>query len=192
MVQVAIFASGGGSNAAAIIKHFTGHNSIKISHIFCNRQAAGVFNVAEQANINTTYLNKHLLSNPNLLIQLLQNLQIDCIVLAGYLLKIDALLVEAYPNKILNIHPALLPKFGGQGMYGQYVHQAVRQANETETGITIHLVNQNYDEGTILFSASCPVLATDNAIEIGQNVLKLEHEHYPKVIENYIDNYLID
>jgi phosphoribosylglycinamide formyltransferase 1 len=191
-VNIALFASGGGSNAKAIIAYFAQHESIKVTHVFCNRSQAGVFNIAKEANVNTTYLPKEAFQNQEATLTLLRTHQIDLIVLAGFLLKVPTWLVDAYPNKILNIHPALLPKHGGLGMYGINVHKAVFNAKETETGITVHLVNENYDDGAHLFSASCPVLPTDSPEIIAKNVLALEHEHYPKVIEYYIDNFLLD
>lgn len=192
IINIAIFASGGGSNANAIINYFKKHTAINVTHIYCNRKAAGVFNIATQANIAASYLPKTSFANPTYTLALLKTHNINVIVLAGFLLKIPEWLIAAYPNKILNIHPALLPLHGGLGMYGMHVHNAVYHAKATQTGITIHLVNKNYDDGTVLFSAACPVLPTHTPTTIAANVLALEHLHYPKVIENYIDNYLLD
>jgi phosphoribosylglycinamide formyltransferase 1 len=119
----------------------------------------------------------------------LQNNHVDFIILAGFLRKIPDEVVHAYSDKIINVHPALLPKFGGKGMYGKYVHKAVKEANETETGITIHLVNEHYDEGRILFQASAPLVESDTSEDIGLKVQKLEHEHFARICEMFISEY---
>jgi phosphoribosylglycinamide formyltransferase-1 len=180
--KIALFASGSGSNAENII-HFFEHNvNFEFPVIISNKSDAFVHERAKKLQIPSfTFSREDFLSGEKLLV-LLKEYEIDSIVLAGFLLKIPELLVEAFPQKIINIHPALLPKFGGKGMYGMYVHQAVVDACEIESGITIHYVDAHYDEGHIIFQATCPVLPTDTAEMIAQKVHALEYEHFPRVI----------
>jgi len=188
MKNIAIFASGSGSNAKKILEHFEGHPNIRVALIVTNRSSAGVLSHADDHNIPTVYLKKVTFYETEEILEIFNRYSVDFLVLAGFLLLIPRYLVQSYPHHILNIHPALLPKFGGKGMYGMNVHRAVRAANETETGMTIHWVNEKYDEGGIVFQASCPVLPTDTPEEIAKNVLQLEHKHYAKVIEQVITN----
>lgn len=185
-VNIAIFASGSGSNADKILSYFSGHSSIKVALIVCNRKEAGVWQIAENHGVKCCYSNKTSLYESNDIISLLQEEGIDWIILAGFLLKIPNNILESYPDKIINIHPALLPKFGGKGMYGLHVHKAVVAANESETGITIHLVNENYDEGRVIAQFSTPVSSLDSAEDVQKKVQQLEHQYFPKSIENYI------
>ena len=188
MKNIAIFASGNGSNAQNIIEHFNATNIARIKLIICNKPDAYVLERAAALNVPSVVLPKEELTNetPAALLSLLEEQQIHYIVLAGYLLKIPALLTEVYSRRIINIHPALLPKFGGKGMYGQYVHKAVIEAKERESGITIHLVDAVYDNGTILAQASCPVLESDTPETLADRIHALEKEHFAVTIEGYI------
>jgi phosphoribosylglycinamide formyltransferase-1 len=188
MKQIAIFASGAGSNAARIIDHFRHHATIKISLIVCNKSGAGVLSIAEKEGIPTLLLEKERFFRGDAYVEELRERKIDFLVLAGFLWKIPTNLVKAYNGNILNIHPALLPKYGGKGMYGQFVHEAVIQAKETATGITIHYVDELYDHGHIVFQAHFPVEANDTPESLAQKVHTLEHEHYPRIIEQVICN----
>lgn len=184
--RICIFASGSGTNAEAIIKYFQHHPFIKVELVLTNNPTAAVLEKAKKANVESTVFNKSQFSESDEIVQLLQAHGITHLVLAGFLLLIPKNLVATYPNKIVNIHPALLPKFGGKGMYGLKVHEAVKASGEKETGITIHEVNENYDEGKILFQASCEVLPSDIAQQIATKVKALEHESYPRVVEKWI------
>ena len=184
--RICIFASGSGTNAEAIIKYFQHHSSIKVELILSSNPTAAVLEKAKKANVESRVFNKSQFSESDDIVRLLQSHRITHVVLAGFLLLIPKNLVATYPTKIINIHPALLPKFGGKGMYGLKVHEAVKAAGEKETGITIHEVNEKYDEGKILFQASCEVLPSDTPQQIAAKVQVLEHENYPKVIERWI------
>ena len=184
--RICIFASGSGTNAEAIIKYFQHHPFIKVELVLTNNPTAAVLEKAKKANVESTVFNKSQFSESDEIVQLLQEHGITHLVLAGFLLLIPKNLVATYPNKIVNIHPALLPKFGGKGMYGLKVHEAVKASGEKETGITIHEVNENYDEGKILFQASCEVLPSDTPQQIAEKVQALEHENYPRVVEKWI------
>lgn len=186
MTKVAIFASGSGTNAENIIKHFQTDQKIEIACIITNKKDAFVRKRAENLNIESVYFSKEdFFETPNVLKYLIEK-KINFIVLAGFLLKIPQNIINIFPQNIINIHPALLPKFGGKGMYGDNVHKAVVESKETETGITIHYVNENYDEGTIIFQAKCPVEPTDTYEEVAKKVHTLEYKHFPIVIENIL------
>ena len=184
--RLAIFASGTGSNAEKIITYFAQNPVIIISLIVCNRPDAGVLEIARKYGIETLLLEKEKFFRGNAYTQELRDMQIDLIVLAGFLWKIPARLIDAYRGNILNIHPSLLPKYGGKGMYGHFVHEAVIAAGEKETGITIHLVDEHYDHGRHLFQAVCPVLQGDTPETLAARVLRLEHENFPRVIAGFI------
>lgn len=184
--RIAFFASGAGSNAQKIIDHFRNHASIRVSLIVCNNPGAGVLQIAAKENIPTLLIDKKTFLNDDIYIKELQDERIDLIILAGFLWKVPAALIKAFPEKIINIHPALLPKFGGTGMYGDAVHQAVIAAGEKESGITIHYVDELYDHGKIIFQAKCPVLPADTAQSLAQRVHQLEYEHYSTVIESLL------
>ena len=181
-VRLAILASGSGSNAENIIHFFSTEKRVEIGLVISNRSEAQVHQRAERLGVPSFTLPRETLTDGNALSQMLRDRRIDFIVLAGYLLKIPPELIHAYPNRIINIHPALLPKYGGKGMYGNHVHQAVVDAKEKESGITIHLVNENYDEGSIVFQAKSPVFAEDSAEDVAARVHELEYRHYPEVI----------
>jgi phosphoribosylglycinamide formyltransferase 1 len=184
--RIAIFASGTGSNAKKIITHFQDNPDIEISLVVSNNKDAKVLDMAHSFNIPTLVVNKSLLNSSDYILEKFSIFPINFIVLAGFLLLIPKYLVDKFPNSIVNIHPALLPKFGGKGMYGMNVHKAVKESGEKETGITIHYVNEKYDEGSIILQASCPVSPEDSPEEIAKNVLKLEHEHFAKTIERIL------
>jgi len=187
--KVWVFASGSGSNAEKLFSHFSGHPSIQITGLLCNNPSAGVIEKARAANIGTFIISNSELNIEGHLLELLSNHAVDYIILAGFLRKIPDDVVHAYSDKIINVHPALLPKYGGKGMYGIHVHRAVKDANETETGITIHLVNEHYDEGRVLFQASANIDESDTSEDIALKVQKLEHEHFANICEAFISEY---
>jgi phosphoribosylglycinamide formyltransferase-1 len=182
--RIAIFASGKGSNAKAIIDYFKNNETVAITMIASNNPNAGVLAIARQNNIDTFIFSKEDLQNEDFFLKQLSN--IDFIVLAGFLWLIPSFLVKQFPNRIINIHPALLPKFGGKGMYGMRVHEAVHQAKETETGITIHFVNEHYDEGQYILQQKVSIAADDSPQSIANKVLQLEHYWYPKAVEQTV------
>lgn len=181
-IKIALFASGSGSNAENIANYHSKSSVFEFPLIISNKADAYVHERAKKLQIPSFTFPREVFLAGDEIITLLKEYEIDYIVLVGFLLKIPTSLVNAYPNKIINIHPALLPKFGGKGMYGQHVHQAVADAEETESGITIHYVNGNYDEGNIIFQAKCPVLPTDTPDMIAEKVHALEYEHFPRII----------
>ncbi len=185
--RLCIFASGTGSNAQKIIDFFRHRRDVEVTIIVSNKATAGVLSIAETEGIKSHILGKHELSSEEF-VQRLQELQIDLIILAGFLKLIPQNLIQAFPNQIVNIHPALLPKYGGKGMYGMHVHKAVRANNESKTGITIHYVNERYDEGEHIFQASCEVLPEDTPEMIAKKVLALEHSNFAKEIESMLFN----
>ncbi|NQZ76643.1 MAG: phosphoribosylglycinamide formyltransferase [Ekhidna sp.] len=182
-IRLAIFASGSGSNAEKIIDHFRQQQDIVIAKIWSNRSNAFVHERAKKLDVPSETFAKKDFKEKSFLQELKD---VDYIILAGFLWLIPSYLVEAFPSKIINIHPALLPKFGGKGMYGSHVHEAVVRAGEVESGITIHLVNEEYDKGEILFQAKCEVRASDTPDDVAEKIHALEYEHFPKVIEDYI------
>lgn len=183
--RIVILASGGGSNAAKILDYFQSNEAVAVVLVGSNKQEAGVAAHAERFAVPMLFFTRTELEE-GFVQELLQNLRADLIVLAGFLLKIPEALVVAFPNKIINIHPALLPKYGGKGMYGMNVHKAVKAAGEMESGMTIHYVNQHYDEGQIIFQAKTALEASDTPEIIAKKVLELEHEHFAKVIESIL------
>jgi len=182
-LKIALFASGSGSNAENIVHYFSQNPNFSFPLIVSNKSDAFVHNRAKKLSIPSFTFSREDFSDGERIMILLSEYNIDCIVLAGFLLKIPQTLILAFPNRIINIHPALLPKHGGKGMYGMRVHEAVAEAREAESGITIHYVNSNYDEGSIIFQATCPVMPTDTPEMIAEKVHALEYEHFPKVIE---------
>ena len=186
--NIAILASGSGSNAEKIIHYFKNHKTIKIACVITNNENAGVIERAEKAHVPSKYFSKDDFENPSFLLQYLKSKEVDYIVLAGFLLKIAPEIIAQYPDKIINIHPALLPKYGGKGMYGNNVHESVILNKETESGISIHLVNENYDEGRIIFQAKCDISPQMGAKQLSAKVQQLEHQHFPKIIEEYLEN----
>lgn len=188
MKKIAIFASGSGSNAENIINYFTNKPYVEVSLIVSNKEDAYVHQRAKKLNIESVTFTKRDFETTNKVVDYLKDKNIDFIVLAGFLLKVPHNLLDQYPNKIVNIHPALLPKFGGKGMYGDNVHKAVIVAGETESGITIHYVNENYDEGNIIFQATCPVLKTDTYEDVAKKVHTLEYMHFPIILDELLKN----
>jgi len=184
--RIAIFASGNGSNAEAIIQYFKNDPSIKVALVLSNNAGAFVLERAKKSGIPAKTFSREEYKQPGKVLEYLTSEHITHIVLAGFLWLVPDYLIKRFPDRIINIHPALLPKFGGKGMYGNRVHEAVKLAGEKETGITIHLVNEHYDDGRVLFQKSCPVEPQHSAIEIAKCVLALEHEYYPRVIEDWI------
>lgn len=186
-ITIAIFASGAGSNAQKIIDHFRDHATIKIGLIVCNKEGAGVLFIAKKENIPFLLIDKERFFRGDAFVTDLQQYAIDFVILAGFLWKVPVKLIQAYPNKIINIHPALLPKYGGKGMYGNFVHEAVIASNDTESGITIHYVDELYDHGGVIFQARCVVDKSDTAETLAKKIHLLEHAHYPKIIEEVVE-----
>ncbi len=182
MKKIAIIASGSGSNAENIIRFFGDDASVSFPLIISNKPDAYVHERAKQLNVPSVTVTKAGFENGEAL-KLLKEYDIDFIVLAGFLLKVPEAILKEYRGRIINIHPALLPKYGGKGMYGNKVHEAVVAAGEKETGITIHYVNEHYDEGEIIFQAKCEVLPTDTPDRVAEKVHQLEYLHYPRVIK---------
>ncbi|WP_240409922.1 phosphoribosylglycinamide formyltransferase [Flavisolibacter nicotianae] len=186
--RLAVFASGAGSNAQKLIDYFKTSPFATVALIVCNKAGAGVLSIAEKEGIPSLLIEKEQFFRGNAYLPQLQEAGIDFLVLAGFLWKIPQVLISAYPKRMVNIHPALLPKFGGKGMYGQYVHEAVLQAGEMETGITIHYVDEHYDNGDIIFQTACPVLDGDTPEVVANRIHQLEHLHYPRVVEEVVRN----
>lgn len=185
MINIAIFASGAGSNAAKIIEYAPTH--FKVALVVCNKPGAGVLDIARENNIPTLLIEKETFFRGNAYVEELKAAGIGFIVLAGFLWKVPPTLIQAFSGKIINIHPALLPNYGGKGMYGQRVHEAVIANGDTESGITIHWVDEQYDHGSTIFQATCPVLPGDTAGTLAQRIHGLEHEHYPKIIAQLLE-----
>ncbi len=185
MKRIIIFASGSGSNAENIIKYFQSTKTATVTHVLSNNKHAKVFDRCERLEIEASLFDKESFTKDNTVLNFLQ-VEADIIILAGFLWRIPAKIIEAFPNKIINIHPALLPKYGGKGMYGMNVHKAVKENDEIETGITIHYVNENYDEGATIFQAKTEVLSSDSADDIANKIHILEQKHFPAVIEDII------
>jgi phosphoribosylglycinamide formyltransferase-1 len=182
MRHLAIFASGTGSNARQIIEFFQDSPDVQVTLVVSNKREAGVLDIAREHGIATHVTDRKTFYETEELLAVLREHRVDFIALAGFLWLIPTYLIRAFPRKIVNIHPALLPKYGGKGMYGLHVHTAVQAAREKETGMTIHFVNEHYDAGDIIFQARCPVLPTDTPADIAHHVLALEHAHYPEII----------
>lgn len=181
--NIAIFASGGGSNARKIMEHFKDSAVGRVALVVCNNPEAGVIEIADRFDVPVLLINRKTFYDSMEILGVLGEYEIDFIALAGFLWLIPAYLVQAYPKKIVNIHPALLPKFGGKGMYGIHVHQAVAASGAQESGPTIHYVNEHYDEGDIIFQTSTPITPGDTPEDIAHKVLELEHRFYPIIIE---------
>ena len=184
--NITIFASGTGTNAANIIRHFKQNEKINVSLIVCNNPQAGVLKIAEANNIPSIIIEKEKFFKGDAYLPELKNAGTGFIVLAGFLWKIPSLIINAYRNNIINIHPALLPKHGGKGMYGNFVHEAVLSAQEKESGITIHFVDEFYDNGKTIFQATCPVYENDTTETLAKRIHELEYKYFPKVIEELI------
>jgi len=186
-IHIAIFASGAGSNAQKIIDYFKNSTKVEISVIVCNNPDAGILKIAANESIPVLMIEKQMFRNTGYVAEL-KNYKIQLIVLAGFLWKIPPVLIEDFKNKIVNIHPALLPAYGGKGMYGNAVHSAVLAAKEKISGITIHFVDEKYDHGKIIFQSTCPVDENETVASLAQKIHQLEHASYAREIEKLIDN----
>lgn len=188
MKNIAIFASGTGSNAVRLYQYFAEKKAeINVALLVCNKAEAAVVQKMEDFNVPVFILTNKEVESGNTLLQKLEEHQINWIILAGFLRKIPDLIIKRYTNKIINIHPSLLPKYGGKGMYGMNVHKAVVENKEKESGISIHLVNEVYDDGKILFQKSCALSPSDLAEDVAKKVQQLEHDYFPKVVEETIN-----
>ena len=183
MKKIAVFASGSGTNAEKLFEKFQHHPEVRVALLLTNNPRAGAIARAERFGIPVEVFSKDTLENTDQIISSLKQREISLIVLAGFMIKIPEHLIRAFPDRIINIHPALLPAYGGAGMYGRYVHEAVVAAGEAQTGISIHYVNEHYDEGRIILQVSCPIAPTDSLTNVAAKVQQLEHQYYPEVVE---------
>lgn len=188
MKKIAIFASGTGSNAVNLTRYFSDKNDAKVALLISDNPAAPVLKKIEQMGVPSEVVTKEQFQNADYMLSLFKKHDISFIILAGFLKMLPLYMVEAYENRIINIHPSLLPKYGGKGMYGMRVHEAVIAAGDDISGITIHYVNPHYDEGKIIFQATCPVLPNDTPEEVARKVHELEYEHFPKVAEKLLSS----
>ncbi|MDA8874076.1 phosphoribosylglycinamide formyltransferase [Winogradskyella sp.] len=187
MKRIVIFASGSGSNAENLIKFFQDSDHASVIQIFCNNPHAKVLDRAKRLGVSALSFNRVAFTKTDDVLDILKATEPDLIVLAGFLWKFPEHILKCFENKVINIHPALLPKYGGKGMYGMNVHNAIIQNNESETGITIHYVNENYDEGAIIFQVKCQVSKQDTAQDVAAKIHKLEMEYFPKVVEQLLN-----
>jgi phosphoribosylglycinamide formyltransferase-1 len=187
MKKIVVFASGSGTNVQAIINYFHSGDFARVDLVLSNNPTAGVLDRCKRAGVAALVFNKHAFAKAGPIQVLLNQSKPDLIVLAGFLWKIPEFLITDFPNKIINIHPALLPKYGGKGMYGRHVHEAVVENGERESGITIHFVNENYDEGAIIAQFSCEVSPSDSAEDVAAKIHQLEQKHFPMVIEKVLN-----
>ena len=185
MKRLVLFASGSGTNVENIIRHFQNNKTIKVTQVLTNKKNAKVIDRCNILNISSLYFNKEDFYQSNFILNLLKE-KADFIILAGFLWKIPQNIIDSFPNKIINIHPALLPKYGGKGMYGKYIHQAIVKNKETETGITIHFVNENYDEGAIIFQKSVKLSQKDTVNDVARKISILEMANFPRIIEEVV------
>ena len=184
--QLAIFASGTGSNARKIIEYFRDHPTIRVALVVSNKPDAPVLAMAQSHQIETAVINRKSFYESEDILDTLREHEVDLVILAGFLWLVPAYLIRAFPRRIINIHPALLPRYGGKGMYGHHVHQAVWEAREPESGITIHYANEHYDEGDIIFQIKCVLAPEDSPEDIARKVLELEHYYFARVIERVL------
>jgi len=182
MKRIVLFASGSGSNVENIVRYFHNEPNVTIAAVLTNKRDAKVLERCNSLKINGLYFNRNAFYTTDCVLDILKTFDPDLIVLAGFLWKMPEKIIHSFQGKIINIHPALLPKYGGKGMYGNHVHQAVKDSGDTETGITIHYVNENYDEGAIIHQAKTAVTPQNEVVDIAQKVHELEFEHFPKVI----------
>lgn len=188
MINLSIFASGAGTNAENIIKYFDSDNEIKIKSVFCNRPDAYVIKRAEKLGIPVHMFDTKEPDWEKNVLKILKSESVDYLILAGFLKRIPPLIIEAFPERILNIHPALLPAYGGKGMYGERVHKAVIEAGESISGISIHLINEEYDRGNVIFRAQCGITPEDTPETLANKIHDLEKRHFPEQIKNYIES----
>ncbi|MDA0178029.1 MULTISPECIES: phosphoribosylglycinamide formyltransferase [Mesoflavibacter] len=187
MKRVVIFASGSGSNAENLIKFFHNSDNASVVQVLTNNPHAKVLDRCKKLNVSALSFNRIAFTKTEDVLNILKSSNPDLIILAGFLWKFPENILNQFPNKVINIHPALLPKYGGKGMYGMNVHEAVVKNKETETGITIHYVNENYDEGAIIFQAKCDVLPNDSAQDVASKIHELEMEYFPKVVDQLLN-----
>lgn len=188
MKRIAIFASGSGSNAERIATYFADNDEISVALVLTNKSNAQVLERCKRLKLPALYFNREAFYNSDTITALLKASQIDLVVLAGFLWKVPEPLIREFEGRIVNIHPALLPKFGGKGMYGMRVHEAVLQSGESESGITIHFVNEHYDEGATIYQARVLIEDGDDAEQLAKKVQALEHEHFPRILEELLQN----
>ncbi|HET8804041.1 MAG TPA: phosphoribosylglycinamide formyltransferase [Aequorivita sp.] len=186
--RIVIFASGNGTNAENIIKHFQRTQLAEVVLVLSNKKHAKVLERAEKLQVSSLSFRKEELFSEDGVLKILNDTKPDLIVLAGFLLKFPEIILKAFPNKVINVHPALLPKYGGKGMYGNFVHEAVLKNKEAETGITVHYVNENYDEGAIILQKKVTLSENDSSEMIAEKVHKLEYEWFPKIIDEVLRN----
>ncbi|WP_298755877.1 phosphoribosylglycinamide formyltransferase [uncultured Psychroserpens sp.] len=187
MKRIVIFASGSGTNAENLIKFFHNRENASVIQVLTNNPHAKVLDRAKKLKISALSFNRMAFTGTNDVLHILKSAQPDLIILAGFLWKFPEHILKEFPNKVINIHPALLPKYGGKGMYGMHVHETIIANKEKETGITIHYVNEHYDEGTIIFQAKCDVQTSDSAQDVAHKIHELEMEHFPKVVEQLLN-----
>lgn len=187
MKRIVIFASGSGTNAENLIKFFHNSDNASVIQVLTNNPHAKVLERAKKFKVSALSFNKIAFTETDDLLNLLKASKPDLIVLAGFLWKFPEHILNVFPNKVINVHPALLPKYGGKGMYGMHVHEAVVNNKETETGITIHYVNEHYDEGAIIFQAKCVITSTDTAEDVAAKIHELEMEYFPKVVDKLLN-----
>jgi phosphoribosylglycinamide formyltransferase-1 len=188
MKRIAIFASGNGTNAERIMAYFSANNAIEICLVLTNNPNAGVLQRAQKFGVKTLVFSRDELYKSDKVVKALAETDVDFIILAGFLWLIPLPIIQKYPNRIINIHPALLPKYGGKGMFGHHVHEAIITNKETQSGITIHYVNEHYDEGNIIFQATCEVQDNDTVDSLVSKIHKLEYAHFPVVVEKLINS----
>ena len=186
MKRVVIFASGSGSNAENLIRFFQNRDNASVIQVLTNNPHAKVLDRCKKLKVSGLSFNKTAFTTTDDVLNLLKINQPDLIVLAGFLWKFPENILKHFPNKVINVHPALLPKFGGKGMYGMHVHESVVANKETETGITIHYVNEHYDEGAVIFQAKCEILASDTALDVAEKIHELEMKHFPEVVNKLL------
>jgi phosphoribosylglycinamide formyltransferase-1 len=184
--RIVIFASGSGTNTQNLIQYFQHQEVAEVVLVLSNKKDAKVLERSKKLNIKALYFDKESLFASDGILKLLREAQTDLIILAGFLLKFPEIILKEYPNKVINLHPALLPKYGGKGMYGHHVHEAVVSNKEEETGITIHYVNENYDEGAIIFQKSVKLLKKDTPETVAKKIHELEYKYFPKVVEELL------
>lgn len=185
-IKLAIFASGAGTNAQKLIDHFRNHPFVKVALIVCNKPGAGVLDIAQREGIPSLLIEKEKFFRGNAYTDELKEHGIEFVILAGFLWKVPVALLAVYPQRIINIHPALLPNYGGKGMYGNFVHEAVIAANDKQSGISIHYVDELYDHGKLIFQATCDIGEGETAASLAQKIHALEHTHYPVIVEKVI------
>ena len=190
--KIVVFASGSGSNAENIIRYFQDSGTAEVVSVMSNKPSAKVLDRAQKLNVTALYFDREAFYNTNDVLHILEDTNPDLIVLAGFLWLFPSSILEKFPNKVINLHPALLPKFGGKGMFGNNVHQAVLKNKEKETGITIHYVNEKYDDGQIIFQKAFPISSEETITSLTEKIHELEHRHFPKVIENLLESPTID